>query len=350
MEKIGRIKYTSNGEYSPDATYTPMNTVLFEGSRWECIKEATGNAPPDHVKNEDGSIAENEFWRLFLPGALGDDYIKKTDIAKAPTETEAGKPGIVIPDGKTIQIDENGLLTGTPIDFKGTPKELQEAIQAGEITDGMNLFIDNAEDSGEPDPDHPNNMLFPLDDFLSTVSTNAVQNWVLTNALNRLEQLENETRSLRAGLETFGLSKIAPTDLTDVTVDNGIVLGAKEKNASVSGTLANMLEILKNELEISIWIDSIPDGNNTINHTVEKRGTYLLYATGLKRSDQSYLNISVNGGHVASSHANFVGSMQMYCTRVIKCNAGDVISFESIGLEDRSDSFQFAEVVRIGKY
>lgn len=243
MEKIGRIKYTSNGEYSPDATYTPMNTVLFEGSRWECIKETTGNAPPDHVKNEDGSIAENEFWRLFLPGALGDDYVKKTDLAQPPTETDPGKAGIVLPDGKTIKV-EDGLLTGVPLDFIGGWKELQDGLESGEITEGMTGFIEGSE-GGTEDPDHPNNFLFDIDDFLSTVSSNAVQNRIVTAALNRLEQLENETRALRASLESFGLVKIAPVDLVDVTEDNGLVLGAKEKNASVEGTLASEIEKLK---------------------------------------------------------------------------------------------------------
>lgn len=255
MRAIGTIAYVTKGLYDPSVTYKEMDVVLYSGSLWEPKKETTGNAPPETQKNEDGTPASNEWWKLFLPGALGDDYIKKTDIAKAPTETEAGKLGIVMPDGKTIQIDENGLLTGTPIDFVGTPKELQQAIQAGEVAEGMNLFIEDAEDSGEPDPDHPNNMLFPLDDFLSTVSSNAVMNWVLTNALNRLEQLENETRALRSTLTEFGLSKICTVDVTDVTEDNGIVLGAKEKNAAIDGTIAN--EIKKTSEEINEKIKNV---------------------------------------------------------------------------------------------
>lgn len=244
MEKIGRIKYVSKGEYSPDVTYTQMNVALFEGSLWECLKETTGNPPPDHVKNEDGSIAENEFWRLFLPGALGDDYIKKTDIAKAPTEAEPGKLGVFFPDGKTLQInEETGELTGTPVSFAGSWKELQEAIESGEVEDGMVGYIRDTGDEGEdPDPDHPYNMLFDFDTFLSTVSTNAVQNWVVTTALNRIEQLSNEIKELRAGLETFGLGKIVSADVTDVTEANGLVCGAFEKNPNVEGSLANVFQ------------------------------------------------------------------------------------------------------------
>lgn len=239
MKKIGRIKYTTMGQYDPEVTYTEMNTVLYEGSRWEAKKETTGNAPPDNAKNDDGTLAENEFWRLFLPGALGDDYVKKTDLSRPPTETEAGTPGVNFPDGKTIQIDENGMLTGTPLDFMGTWKSLQEGIASGEIKDGMIGYI-RGDSENEEDSDHPNSFLFPVDDFLSLISSNAVQNRIVTAALERLEQLENETRALRASLEQFGLAKICPLDLTDVTEDNGMVLGAVEKNASIEGTISNI--------------------------------------------------------------------------------------------------------------
>ncbi len=247
MKKIGRIKYTTMGQYDPEVTYTEMNTVLYEGSRWEAKKETTGNAPPDNPKNDDGTLAENEFWRLFLPGALGDDYVKKTDLSRPPTETEAGNPGVNFPDGKTIQIDENGMLTGTPLDFMGTWKSLQEGIASGEIKDGMIGYI-RGDSENEEDPDHPNSFLFPVDDFLSLISSNAVQNRIVTAALERLEQLENETRALRASLESFGLAKICPVDLTDVTEDNGMVLSAVEKNASLTGTLANSITMVEGKI------------------------------------------------------------------------------------------------------
>lgn len=244
MTDAGRIGFVTRGQYSGAESYENLDVVLYGGSLWTPKKDTTGNPPPETQRNEDGTPASNEFWQLFLPGALGDDYVKKTDIAKAPTETESGKPGVNFPDGKTIQIDENGMLTGTPLDFMGTWKELQDGIASGEITEGMIGYIEGTSDNPE-DPDHPNNFLFDIDDFLSTVSSNAVQNRIVTAALNRLEQLENETRALRASLESFGLVKIAPVDLVDVTEDNGLVLGAKEKNASVEGTLASEIEKLK---------------------------------------------------------------------------------------------------------
>lgn len=255
MKKIGRVKYITKGQYDPTVTYTEMEVVLYEGSLWEPKKETTGNPPPDHQRNEDGTPAENEFWQLFLPGALGDDYVKKTDLSKAPTETTAGKPGINFPDGKTIQVDENGMLTGTPLDFMGTWKALQEGLASGEIIDGMIGYIKGTPDNPE-DPDHPNNILIHIDDYLSLVSSNAVQNRIITAAINEIKalaeqnaQIIEETKALRASIETFGLSKICPVETTDVTeTDNGLVLGAIEKNASIDGTFAKKISEISNIL------------------------------------------------------------------------------------------------------
>ncbi len=254
MKRIGRIKYITMGQYDPTATYTEMQNVLYEGSRWEAKKETTGNAPPDSPKNDDGTFAENEFWRLFLPGALGDDYVKKTDLATAPTETDPGKPGIVMPDGKTIQIGPDGLLTGTPLDFMGTWKELQEGLASGEVADGMIGYIEGSLDDTE-DPDHPNNMLIKIDDYLSLVSSNAVQNRIITAALNKVKELAEqnaqiieETRALRASIETFGLAKECPVDLVDATVANSMFLGAQEKNPAVAGSLSCSIENIKQDI------------------------------------------------------------------------------------------------------
>lgn len=250
MSDAGRIGFVTRGEYSDFESYEKLDVVLYGGSLWTPLKDTTGNPPPDNQRNEDGTPAENEFWSLFLPGALGDDYVKKTDIAVAPTETEPGKAGVNFPDGKTIQIDENGMMTGTPLDFTGTWKELQAGIESGEITDGMVGYIKGAkgETDGTEDPDHPNNMLFDFDDFLSLYSRNAPQNRVVTAMLNQIKelaeqnsQLIEDVKELRARTDAFGLAKICPADVTDVTEDNGLVLGAVEKNPSAPGSLAESI-------------------------------------------------------------------------------------------------------------
>lgn len=291
MRAIGTIAYVTKGLYDPSVTYKEMDVVLYSGSLWEPKKETTGNAPPETQKNEDGTPASNEWWKLFLPGALGDDYVKKTDLAAAPTETEPGKAGIVIPDGKTIQADENGVITGTPQDFSGTPSQLQSAIASGEVKNGMVGYLDPLSEnslkrgvvkivdgkpvvygeSGKEENEAVGVYIFeeketfdaaiadhlipvgalivktydaiemaggPFDAELSTESENAPQNKAVANAL-----------SVKASQTEYGMAKICPVDVTDVTEDNGLVLGAKEKNSTVDGTLANKISSLISSLQ-----------------------------------------------------------------------------------------------------
>lgn len=251
MKKIGRVKYVTKGVYDPDVTYKKQDVVLYEGSLWEPKQETTGNAPPDHQRNEDGTPASNEFWQLFLPGALGDDYVKKTDLSKPPTETEAGKPGINYPDGKTIQMDENGMLTGTPLDFSGTWDELFAGIDSGEVKNGMVGYVKGTK--SDPDnPNHPNNLLLDFDDYLSLYSSNAPQNRIVTAMLNQIKALAEqnarmieEIKELRAG-DDYGLVRLSASGA--VTDSTGLALPTSEKNAGLTGTLANRIENNKSEI------------------------------------------------------------------------------------------------------
>lgn len=255
MNDAGRIGFVYKYDYNPDATYEKLDVVLFGPSLWTPKQNTTGNAPPDQSQPGQESVKENEFWQIYLPGALGADYVKKTDLSKPPTETEAGKPGINFPDGKTIQIDENGMLTGTPLDFNGTWDELFAGIESGEVKNGMIGYIKGTK--SDPDnPNHPNSMLFDIDDYLSLVSSNAVQNRIITAALNQVKQLAEQNaqliedvKGLRASVNAFGLAKVCPVNVTDVTEDNGTVIGGWEKNPSKDGTLANKIYVQENNIK-----------------------------------------------------------------------------------------------------
>lgn len=322
MKLIGRIKYETRGAYDTAASYRAMDVVLHSGSLWEALKDTTGNPPPENQRNEDGSPASNEFWKLFLPGALGDDYIKKTDVAKAPTETEHGKVGVVMPDGKTIQIDENGMMTGTPLDFMGTLKELQEGIASGEITEGMIGYIEGTPDNPE-DPDHPNSMLIHIDDYLSLISSNAVQNKIITAELNLIKelveqnkQLIEETKALRSSVEAFGLSKICPIGVTDVAEANSMVLGAWEKNASVNGSISNIFSNKVSELrrdsvcakgEFSDLNDIIETGIYVVSPGTSHAPYDNYYGVATVFNSIAFclqLAVDVGGGHMATRIKN----------------------------------------------
>ena len=71
--------------------------------------------------------------------------------------------------------------------------------------------------------------------------------------LNRIATLEEEVSQLKrqkAGKTEYGLSKIS--DLTDVTTDGGLVLGTKEKNATIPGTIAHNIEAARASLSSQI--------------------------------------------------------------------------------------------------
>lgn len=66
-----------------------------------------------------------------------------------------------------------------------------------------------------------------------------------------LERIENdiaELHALRASLEHYGMAMISESSsVTDP--DSGLVLSAKEKNATVEGTIAHSVSALKNKTE-----------------------------------------------------------------------------------------------------
>lgn len=237
MSDAGRVGFVYRQNYDPDVQYEELDVVKFGMSLWTPKAVTIGNQPPDQSQEGQENVEENDFWVMFLPGALGSDYVKKTDLSKAPTETEAGKPGINYPDGKTITIDENGMIKGAPPGKQLTQEEMNEQIASGELNDGDVVYLTGPA-AGE------NGLLVKVDRELKD-SVNPVQNRVIKNALDRLEALIEETNALRATLETFGLSKISESE-TVTDADSSLVLSAKEKNSSIEGTLANGMERIKN--------------------------------------------------------------------------------------------------------
>lgn len=59
--------------------------------------------------------------------------------------------------------------------------------------------------------------------------------------LQELEALIEETKQLRADLETYGMVKLS--NVNNVTDSTGLALPATEKNAHISGTLANEINL-----------------------------------------------------------------------------------------------------------
>lgn len=242
MSDAGKVGFVYKFDYDPSASYEKLDVVKFGMSLWTPKGDTTGNPPPNQSQKGQENVQENEHWVLFLPGALGSEYVKKTDLAKAPTETTAGKAGISYPDGKTIFSDENGMLTGATAGKELTQEELEEQIANGDLEAGDVVYLTGKSEG-------TNGLLIVVDKELNEDSVHAIRNSAVAKAINAAnslieenQRLISETQALRATLEGFGLAKICPVDVTDVTEANGMVLGAFEKNASVEGTIANETE------------------------------------------------------------------------------------------------------------
>lgn len=336
MSDAGKVGFVYKFDYDPSESYEKLDVVKFGMSLWTPKGDTTGNPPPDQSQEGQENVQENEHWVLFLPGALGSEYVKKTDLAKAPTETAAGKAGISYPDGRTIFSDENGMLTGATAGKELTQEEMKDQIANGDLEAGDVVYL-----TGKPAG--TNGLLIVVDKELNEDSVHAIRNSAVAKAINAANALiaENqrliaETQALRATMEGFGLSKICPVDVTDVTEANGMVLGAFEKNASMEGTLARKIERIQSTLvPVNISSEctsdySVEQGMNGLivlqipalkiifgaivitgeinNQTVVLRlpveSTYS-GACGIGSSENSNISVSlrVNGGELISNHS-----------------------------------------------
>lgn len=107
----------------------------------------------------------------------------------------------------------------------------------------------------------------PFDAELSVESENAPQNKAVAAAVEALDSAIADAIALRASLTGFGMSKICPVDLTDVTEANGIVLGGFEKNAAVAGSLAN--KITNKIIKIDELLSYIGSTGSVDSHTTQ---------------------------------------------------------------------------------
>lgn len=275
MNDAGRVGFVYKFDYDPTADYEILDVVLHGPSLWTPKQNTTGNAPPDQSQPGQESVRENEFWEIFLPGALGADYVKKTNISKAPTETEPGVPGINFPDGKTITINESGMMTGAVSGKTLTQKEMDEQLASGELEKGDVVYLTGPA-VGE------NGLLVKVDKELKD-SVNPVQNRVVKEALDRLDSLITETNALRATLESYGFAKISESTAVTET-DSGLVLSAKEKNAAIEGTIAH--EIANTNQYLNEWkaydgadaFDNLYGNTVTGGRSLKKGGIVQIYA------------------------------------------------------------------------
>lgn len=85
------------------------------------------------------------------------------------------------------------------------------------------------------------------DTKLSATSENPVQNKVVKTVIDNLDQAIADAKALRASLEAYGMVKL--TESSAVTDSTGLALAATEKNATITGTLANQLSRLNTDYQ-----------------------------------------------------------------------------------------------------
>lgn len=142
----------------------------------------------------------------------------------------------------------------------------------------------------------------PFDPALSPESENAPQNKVVDAAVARLDQAIADAVALRASLTGFGMGKITPVDVTDITEADGRVLGGFEKNPAVAGSLANLLENLSGRLKLLtstvLYFDQNTENpeSYTLNHNFGFNGTgYFITAIPTSiQNDGVYIFRAVN--------------------------------------------------------
>ena len=85
-----------------------------------------------------------------------------------------GSPGILAPDGTSITVDENGTISSPNNTYRELTKEEYDALTEEEKNNGTIYFITDAYDANA----------ITVDNALSTESTNAVQNKIITECIN----------------------------------------------------------------------------------------------------------------------------------------------------------------------
>lgn len=136
----------------------------------------------------------------------------------------------------------------------------------------------------------------PFDAALSEESENAVQNKIIAAQVARLDEAIADAVALRASLTGFGMGKITPVDVTDITQDDGTVCGGFEKNPAVVGSLAYKIENINSALysgnvQNSITLPAAMTGNNYVElcrtQEIPDKGVYLAYY---------HININIENG------------------------------------------------------
>ena len=162
-----------------------------------------------------------------------------------------GSPGILAPDGTSITVDENGTISSPNNTYRELTKAEYDALTEEEKNNGTIYFITDAYDANA----------ITVDNALSTESTNAVQNKIITECIN---DMNDSLDIVKAHVkETGNVHGLTLSDLGIAKVEN-------KSSEDIRGeiTKENVVDALGYDL------DSIVSGSNYASK--EKYGDYFL--------------------------------------------------------------------------
>lgn len=94
MNDAGRIGFVPKGTYNPSTVYEFLDVVYYGNSSYVAKKVTSGNTPS----------ANTDYWQILATGAQ---------------PAGPGTPGTVMPDGTTLSVTADGVISAIVIEKDG---------------------------------------------------------------------------------------------------------------------------------------------------------------------------------------------------------------------------------------
>lgn len=231
-----------------------------------------------------------------------------------------GSPGILAPDGTSITVDENGTISSPNNTYRELTKAEYDALTEEEKNNGTIYFITDAYDANA----------ITVDNALSTESTNAVQNKIITECIN---DMNDSLDIVKAHVkETGNVHGLTLSDLGIAKVEN-------KSSEDIRGeiTKENVVDALGYDL------DSIVSGSNYASK--EKYGDYFLsvgrnYSTNIGEFSLAF-------GESVDASSSYSCSIGLQTKATGECSNATGKSTDASGANSHAEGFG---TYAIGKY
>lgn len=322
-DKGGIPAYVSNAI----ATESPVKSV--NGKTGDVVIESASKW------GEIGGTLSNQ---TDLQSALNDKQATITDLAAIRSGASAGATAVQPDDLATVATtgSYNDLLNKPTIPAEQVNSDWNATSGKAQILNKPNLATvatsgEYNDLSGKP----------TIDATLSTTSTNAVRNSVVTTALNGKQATISDLDAIRSGaaLGATALQSIADGSVTSGKIANGAVTTGKIASKAVTS----------DKVDWTTFKFSIPDysngtsiPNSTNNWTATKCGVVTALLVADTANGYKSVTISVNGKIVASGlWAGVTGGYNFQTRAIIPVATGDKVTFSANDVNSKVDQRMF---------